>query len=232
MILNWLTYLIAFFALYDSLIPAYAQTRGLLFDQPASSLEESYRGRYGKAEDARQIDGPYYEADESATAATEDPVGPSPSGLFSLGIGLYNGFSADLSYTYFYNRFFGTEYGAEYTKSFGKFADEKTIAESYGPRLMFMFLGTNPTIVTPVLGAGPAMEFWKKEIGKRVIDSNRSLRADTLVGVNLKLSKYFILQLAMTGKSYLFEIPKRLDDSGQYEDDYQRSAQLRFFVQI
>jgi hypothetical protein len=212
---------------------AQAQTRGLLFDQPASSLEESYRGKYGKADDARQVDGPYFESDESSKQDSgETSSDQPPSGLFSLGIGLYNGFSADISYTYFYNRFFGTEYGATYSKAFGKYNEEKSVSESYGPRLMFIFQATNPTIVTPVLAAGPTFEFWNRQIGKDQIDDNQSLRADTLVGMNLKLSKYFILQLAMVGRSYLFEIPKRIDRSGLHEDDYQRSLQLRFFVQL
>lgn len=213
--------------------PAVAQTDGLLFDEPASSLDESYRGKYGNGE---KIEGPYLDKSPEETQQREhsqdETQNTKPNGLLSLGIGLTSGFTLDLSYTYFYNRYIANEYGLNYDLELGRSEGARTRAESYGPRLIFYFLLANPTFFTPFVGAGPSFEIWNRKFGELASEHNQSLIANSLVGANLQLSRYFILQLAVVGKSYLFERPKAFNSNSELEPSFQRALQLRFLLQF
>lgn len=131
---------------------------------------------------------------------------PEQNGTFgfstSLGAGA-NFFAASAMLIYNFNKYLAvaTRYDFERLESGNDFGEE------YGPELLALLKIPNPTVVTPVAGAGPGYIRWNRAYKNEMFDDNQGPTLGAYCGVNIALSKYFGVGIHRRRTEYLRDAP-------------------------
>jgi hypothetical protein len=131
---------------------------------------------------------------------------PDQNGTFgfstSLGAGA-NFFAASAMLIYNFNKYIAlaTHYDYERLES------GKDFGEEYGPELLALIKIPNPTVVTPVAGAGPGYIHWNRAHQDVMFDDNQGPILSAYCGLNIALSKYFGVGIHRRRTEYLRDAP-------------------------
>jgi hypothetical protein len=131
---------------------------------------------------------------------------PDQNGTFgfstSLGAGA-NFFAASAMLIYNFNKYIAlaTHYDYERLEAGNDFGEE------YGPELLALIKIPNPTVVTPVAGAGPGYIHWNRAHKDELFDDNQGPILSAYCGLNIALSKYFGVGIHRRRTEYLRDAP-------------------------
>ncbi len=139
-------------------------------------------------------------------ASEKTASSPEQNGTFgfsaSLGAGA-NFFAASGTLVYNFNKYLAvaTVYDYERLESGNQFGEE------YGPELLALLKIPNPTVVTPVAGAGPGYTHWNRAYKDQMFDDNQGPTLSAYCGVNIALSKYFGVGIHRRRTEFLRDAP-------------------------
>lgn len=158
---------------------------------------------------------------KSAAAAKESDFGFSGSIGASAGV-----FSAAGVLTYGLNPYMAWGLSYDYTR----LEDSERFGEEHGPDLAFMLRGPNPTMVTPVVGAGPGYKYWSRSFQKTIFDENQSPIVKYFAGVNIALSRNFGVGIFRQKTEFLRNVPIRYSDRKTKEDRARVDNSIGFYA--
>lgn len=127
---------------------------------------------------------------------------------------------------YWFNRFVGTEL----TYSYHQIDTDEDAGVMYGPDLAAVLRGSNPTILTPFVGAGPGHVKWQRSHGGEVFDAGSAMTGNAFAGVNVRLARHFGLQLVRRQTVWLQTPPKTYADRSTREEKSRLSTGVGFYM--
>jgi hypothetical protein len=168
---------------------------------------------------------------EAPREMTSKKTGSSPdqNGTFgfaaSLGAGA-NFFAASGTLTYNFNKYLAvaTTYDYERLESGDQYGEE------YGPELLALLKIPNPTVVTPVAGAGPGYVYWNRAIKEEMFDDNQGPILSAFCGINIALSKYFGVGIHRRRTEYLVDAPILYADRKTEENHRRIDNSIGFYA--
>lgn len=206
----------------------------LLFLWSSYAFAEQFLGIEPKKSDAKDAEEEQVEIEDeskpapkirsdrpSSSAASERKVGAS------LGIAAGAGFfSANGSVAYHFNRFVGlnTSYGYE------RLDENERYGEEHGPELQLVLRLANPTVVTPVAGAGPGYLYWDRRYQNETFDENQSPTMCYFGGINIALSKNFGVAIHRRKTEFLRNRPIQFSDRSTKEDRARVDNNIGFYA--
>ena len=143
----------------------------------------------------------------------------------SLGAGA-NFFAASAMLVYNFNKYLAlaTVYDYERLESGNDFGEE------YGPELLALLKIPNPTVVTPVAGAGPGYIQWNRAHKDVMFDDNQGPILTAYCGVNIALSKYFGVGIHRRRTEYLRDAPILYADRKTEESQRRIDNSIGFYA--
>lgn len=160
------------------------------------------------------------------TARSESAQGANKWGG-SLGVGAGAGFfAAHGSISYGFNRFSGlsTTYDYERVEHNERFGEE------HGPDFLMVLRLPNPTMVTPVAGAGPGYMYWSRSHNAEVFDENQSPVMNYFAGLNISLTRNFGVAIHRRKTEFLRDRPVKYTDRETKEDRAKVDSNIGFYA--
>jgi len=143
---------------------------------------------------------------EQGTAGRKSPSTSEQGGTFgfaaSLGAGA-NFFAASGTLSYNFNKYLAVATTYDYER----FESDSQFGEEYGPEVIAILKLPNPTVVTPVAGAGPGYIYWNRAYKTEVFDDNQGPILSAYCGVNIALSRFFGVGIHRRRTEYLRDPP-------------------------
>lgn len=166
------------------------------------------------------------EAPKVRVKKSAEPVKASDFG-FSASIGAGAGFfSGSGVFTYGFNPYMAWGLSYDYLR----LEDSERFGEEHGPDLAFMLRGPNPTMVTPVAGAGPGYRYWNRSYQDTIFDENQSPTLKYFAGVNIALSRNFGVGIYRQKTEFLRNVPLRYADRVTKEDRARVDNNIGFYA--
>jgi hypothetical protein len=145
----------------------------------------------------------------------------------SLGVGAGAGFfAAHGSLSYGFNRFTGLSMSYDYERV----EQNERFGEEHGPDLLYVLRIPNPTMVTPVAGAGPGYLYWSRSHNEVVFDENQSPVMNYFAGLNIALSKNFGVAIHRRKTEFLRNRPIKYRDRVTKEDQARVDSNIGFYA--
>lgn len=181
-----------------------------------TSVAEIFLGEEPKTGDGEQREAPKVKSNKTSRpseSAVNDSTDGTWGGSFGLGAGA-GFFAAHGAIHYGWNRFVGvtTSYDYERVDTAERYGEE------HGPDVMLVFRLPNPTVVTPVVGAGPGYLYWTRKHNNVVFDESQSPVMNYFAGINIALSRNFGVSIHRRKLEYLKTRPLRYTDRERKED--------------
>ncbi len=184
---------------------------------PASDDVDAY-----PFQDTDDVQGPF-----TGSEAEDDEDANTVSLSGGVGIGR-DSVTLDLSLTKRLYRFFAINAQVFYQSRDGEYAGEEYQTLHYGPQFTAEIWLANPTMFTPIAGAGPGLEMWTRKYAGERYDEASSLIALYFWGVNMNLTKNFGLQVRQVTRTYTGEVPVLWTDRQSLEARDQQFTQVQF----
>lgn len=134
---------------------------------------------------------------------------------FGLG-GNLNQYSGNFAAIYNFNAYVKSELRFNFISS----VTEEESLETKSLDIPLIIILSNPTFVWPYIGAGPGYERWFKTNTIGVIDDTYSLTGFHLVGVKLRFSRHFSLNVEQKTTFYVNNSPvEKVINQGEYDEE-------------
>jgi len=143
----------------------------------------------------------------------------------SLGAGA-NFFAASGTLTYNFNKYLAVATAYDYER----LETDSQFGEEYGPEILAILKLPNPTVVTPVAGAGPGYIFWNRAYKGEMFDDNQGPVASAFCGVNIALSRYFGVGIHRRRIEYLRDAPILFADRTTEESQSRIDNSIGFYA--
>jgi hypothetical protein len=135
-------------------------------------------------------------------------------------------FGADFTLALGYGPYEEILFGAYYrTESF-----EQGQSTVYGPEFGVRYKLPNPSIITPWVGGGVGVEFWRRWADGVEFDRDRSLTGHAALGVNVRVTRSFTILLGQRWVYYFQRSPQRFEDHATTEEPLVVRPQIGFII--
>ena len=101
-------------------------------------------------------------------------------------------------------------------------------SQKYGARFLWEFWLNNPTMVIPIAGVGPGVEYWQQTRESELFDRSSAVSGQSFYGFALRLTRRFGLQVRKVTNRYLTTPPEYKLDANRSVNTTSSTTQVYF----